>query len=430
MVNQRPAWQTGVRYAVRTDVGLRRMNNQDAYSVGIAGSEEAWLTRGHLFLVADGMGAHAAGELASKLAADTISQTYRKLGDQAPPDALWNAVVEANAVIHARGEANAEFHGMGTTASVLALLPQGALVAHVGDSRVYRLRGNQIEQLTFDHSLVWEMMSSGGNLNLEQAPPLFPKNIITRSLGPSPTVEVDREGPFPVLEGDTFLLCSDGLSGQVNDDELGQILMSLEPEEAVDALVDLANLRGGPDNITAIVIKIVGPGAASTAVESWIAPADQRTPSRGRIAFGVMSVAALVLLLGFTLGRLWIAAGLSLLAAIVFGVLAVLARSATTTEVTQIGPTRYGRAPYRSLRCRPNREFVAQLAEIDRQLRQATIDEGWQVDWRGFEQLESRAEAAAARQDYEDAVGNYCRAISFMMRQLRSQRNRQTRAQD
>ena len=115
----------------------------------------------------------------------------------------------------------------------------------MGDSRAYRLRGSRIEQLTFDHSLVWEMRASG-QFPGGELPSYVTKNIITRSLGPSPTVQVDLEGPDPVEAGDVFLLCSDGLSGQVRDDEIGLILGCLPLEDAVRALVDVACLAAGP----------------------------------------------------------------------------------------------------------------------------------------------------------------------------------------
>src|SRR5207253_8288324 len=117
--------------------------------------------RGHLLMVADGMGAHAAGELASKLAAEGVPHLYRKYTEHSPPDALLRAIRETNLEINRRGMANTDFHNMGTTCSVLVLLPQGALAAHVGDSRIYRLRGDTINQLTFDHSLQWDLKASG-----------------------------------------------------------------------------------------------------------------------------------------------------------------------------------------------------------------------------------------------------------------------------
>src|SRR5437588_4104701 len=122
-----------------------------------AGDLEHWRERGHFSLVADGMGAHAVGELASKLAVDSIPHIYSKYAQDGPITALRKAFVETNVTIHTRGQQNKEFEGMGTTATALLLKPEGAWVAHVGDSRAYRVRGGQIEQLSFDHSLVWEL---------------------------------------------------------------------------------------------------------------------------------------------------------------------------------------------------------------------------------------------------------------------------------
>src|SRR5215475_13977574 len=255
-----------LEYIALSDVGMRRANNQDSHAEVLAPDAEGWRRRGHLFVVCDGMGAHAAGELASKMAADGIPHTYLKLRDFPPADALRRSIEEVNNQIHSRGQANADFQGMGTTASALLLLPQGAVAAQVGDSRVYRLRGKTLEQLTFDHSLVWEM-SAAGQLPKDALPGFVPKNIITRSLGPHASVQVDLEGPFPLEPDDTFLLCSDGLTGQVCDEEIGVLLQSLPPADAAQVLIDLANLRGGPDNITVIIARIKGP--TLTAAGGW-----------------------------------------------------------------------------------------------------------------------------------------------------------------
>src|SRR5262249_1176895 len=157
--------------------------------------------------------------------------------------ALRKAFVEANASIHAKGQQNPEFGGMGTTTTALLLRPEGAWVGHVGDSRAYRIRGSQIEQMSFDHSLVWEMAKRKG-VDPEGLPDI-PSNVIVRSLGPEPLVEVDVEGPHAIKAGDVFLLCSDGLSGQVSDAEIGAVASALPPAEACRVLVDVANLRGG-----------------------------------------------------------------------------------------------------------------------------------------------------------------------------------------
>ena len=154
-------WDPGVVYAEVSDVGMRRANNQDSFVCVPASTADRFHSHGHLFVVADGMGAHAAGELASSMATERIATNYFRSTHPKPGEALRTAVTEANAAIHQRGQNNPEFHNMGTTASSLALLPAGAMVAHVGDSRVYRLRDGVLEQLTFDHSLVWEMEASG-----------------------------------------------------------------------------------------------------------------------------------------------------------------------------------------------------------------------------------------------------------------------------
>jgi protein phosphatase len=261
---------TSLIYCDRTDIGRRRSNNQDSKAVLPPSGSQQYRTRGWLFIVADGMGAHAAGEEASRIAAERVPLVYEKLSGRSPPLALRRSIEQTNAEINAKGEGAAEFKGMGTTCTTLAILPRGALVGHIGDSRAYRIRGTTIDQLSRDHSLVWELESSGG-LTREQAAGAAPKNIITRSMGPHAQVEVDLEGPFAVEEGDVFLLCSDGLSGQVTDEEIGLVTAELEPREAADALIGLALVRGAPDNVT-IVIARAGPeevSKTSSSDEPW-----------------------------------------------------------------------------------------------------------------------------------------------------------------
>src|SRR5258708_22029293 len=132
-----------IEYAALTDIGFRRRNNQDTYAVQIAKDREEWQRRGHLFLVADGMGGHAVGELASKIAADTIPHTYQKSTDEDPAVALKAAVVTANTTINARGEMNRDFTKMGTTCTTLVLSPRGAIIAHDRGSRAYGVRGER-----------------------------------------------------------------------------------------------------------------------------------------------------------------------------------------------------------------------------------------------------------------------------------------------
>ena len=229
-------------------------HNQDAHASHLATDESQWQERGHFFVVADGMGAHAVGELASELAVGIIPHTYHKHVAQLGVPALRTAFVEANASIHAKGQQNPEFGGMGTTTTALVLRPEGAWVGHVGDSRAYRIRQGVIEQMSFDHSLVWEMARRQGVEPQELQG--IPSNVIIRSLGPEPLVQVDIEGPHEIDPGDVYLLCSDGLSGLVSDAEMGAVSSTLPPAEACRFLVDLANMRGGPDNITVVIIRV------------------------------------------------------------------------------------------------------------------------------------------------------------------------------
>ncbi len=170
---------------------------------------DEWHRCGHLFVVADGMGGHAVGDLASRIAVETLPHAYFKQDAPALQNRMRQAICAANKAINDRGRENREFEGMGTTCSVLSLTEGGAIIGHVGDSRVYRVRKGRIEQLTFDHSLQWEMIRLG-RATVENVELFHPRNVITRCLGPDPVVQVDIEGPFSVEAGDHFVLCSDG----------------------------------------------------------------------------------------------------------------------------------------------------------------------------------------------------------------------------
>jgi protein phosphatase len=184
---------------------------------------------------------------------------------------------------------------MGTTCTALALLPRGVLVGHVGDSRAYRIRGTTIDQLSRDHSLAWEMEAH----RPPGADDPIPKNIITRSMGPHPQVNVDLEGPFPVDAGDVFLLCSDGLSGQVADEEIGLLAGSLPPAEAAAALVGLSLVRGAPDNVTVIVARAGDNEASHGGADAVPWPLTEEAPAtsnRPPVPWGLLGVAATSLL--------------------------------------------------------------------------------------------------------------------------------------
>ena len=409
--------QDRLEYASLSDIGLRRSNNQDSLAMMPASSQSLWQQRGDLFVVADGMGAHAAGELASKLSTDTIPLVYHKLVDRPPAEAALAAVEEANAQIHSRGQASVDFRGMGTTTTALVLLPYGALLAHVGDSRAYRLRGNRLEQLTFDHSLVWEMRAAGQLQG--EVPDYVPKNVITRSLGPNPKVQVDLEGPLPVAPGDAFLMCSDGLSGPVKDEELGMILGSMSAAEAVRALVDLANLRGGPDNITVIIAKAVGQAWAQSSSDDMPRPRADLRPVNPMvwIAMGVVALAGL----GLLAMQQFIPAALSLVAAAVLGVGGLIYRQGGEPKGPPLNGQRYGRGPYTAVLCPPSPEFVRHLADTLRELREAATQADMKVDAEALNIMLDRAAAGNQTGDYAQAVRNYCQGISFLVAEFKRQ---------
>jgi protein phosphatase len=377
--------------------------------------------------VADGMGAHAAGELARKIAADTNPFLYRKYREEDAPEALRRSVVETNAEVHRRGQANADFHNMGTTCSALALLPEGALAAHVGDSRIYRLRRGVLEQLTFDHSLVWEMRAAGHLAEGSEAASRLPKNVITRSLGPNPTVEVDLEGPFPLEPGDTFLLCSDGLTGQVADEELAPILANLSPDDAARFLVDLANLRGGPDNITVLIAQVT----TKSAGQNGASPAPRPGAARARRSVhpaiwaisGALLLAALVLPL--------VNGGLTPVALIVglaglFGIGVGLWRTFVPADAMapRSGERRMGHGPYTRASSDKAEQLVARLRETMDELRQAAAEEDWTIDWPPINRRCEAAEKARASRDHQKALQEYSQAISHMMKEIREQRRK------
>jgi protein phosphatase len=352
------------------------------------------------------------------VATDTIALTYSKLRDLPPADALLKATQEANQQIHDRGEADPEFRGMGTTCTVLLLLPQGALVSHVGDSRAYRLRGNRLDQLTFDHSLIWEMRAAGqvGNDEIHE---YIPRNIITRSLGPGPNVQVDLEGPFPIAPGDTFLLCSDGLSGPVEDKEIGLILGAMPPAEAVRALVDLANLRGGPDNITVVVARVKGSPLSSAGGprrESLVPP---RPPGAVHplvwTLLGVFTLAAA----GAAAMQYWGTALLCLAGSVLAGIMALAQRYGPPETNAAVSGRPRGKGPYRSSVCTAEADFVEGLSRIVEELRDAATREDWTVDWSRFNALLSEATAARETANQNQVIQRYFAAISFVMAQLK-----------
>ena len=414
----------GLRCAAVSDIGMRRASNQDSMAVALAGDDRDWRSRGHLFVVADGMGAHAAGELASQIATDSIPHAYQKRPDLPPCESIVAAVHDANSRINAKGSNSVDFHGMGTTCSCLLLLPDGAMAAHVGDSRVYRLRGHAFEQLTFDHSLVWEMAALG-HANEEDVPAYVRKNVITRSLGPHPTVKVDLEGPLPLRAGDRFLLCSDGLTGPLSPQLVGMVLASLPPEDAAQTLVDLANLLGGPDNITVIIAEVADPAMLGQKKDgySW---ADSVTPlangpTKRDWGFIGAFVAALLV------GGIMLARDEMTLALVAAGFAVATLLAWIAPRMKGENPCRgvsghFGKAPYRSYAVAPSPQSIEMLSDVVRQLEDLEAQRSWPFEWKEVHADRVAAHKAIASGDYTAAVVAYSSAVRRLMQAVRAHR--------
>ena len=244
---------TVLRAGSATDVGRVRHTNQD---LALDGPD--------LFAVADGMGGHAGGEVASNLAIETLQNAFAR---HPSADGLRQAINEANAAIWRRSLLDSDLRGMGTTLTAAALVPAGdgqdvVVLANVGDSRAYLYSAGRITQVTADHSLAEEKVRQGELTEAEAA--VHPhRHILTRALGVGPDVAVDL-WEVRLQEGDRLLLCSDGLTNEVEDDQIAQVMGTVpEPNEAADALVALANQHGGADNITAVVVDVLVADEAS-----------------------------------------------------------------------------------------------------------------------------------------------------------------------
>ena len=250
-----------VRFAVASDVGRVRKNNEDSFLADpVLG----------IFIVADGMGGHASGEVASRLAVESLQESIARARKEkesdlpadrtailsSPANLMVNAIRLANQRIYRTSQENKEYKGMGTTLVGVYFSAVPPIVAHVGDSRLYHLRGQTIQQITEDHSWVWEQYKQG--LIAKEAISTSPqKNIVTRALGIEPTVDVEIQD-LEVQQGDFLLLCSDGLSDLVRDEEMLATVSrnSRNLDIHCNDLVHLANSRGGKDNITVLLIQI------------------------------------------------------------------------------------------------------------------------------------------------------------------------------
>lgn len=239
----------------QSDIGCLREVNEDSAAV-VSPSDDCLLRlKGTLAVVADGMGGHTAGEVASRIATDVLGHAYYASHDE-PALALAEAVREANRAIHEAASRNGDLRGMGTTCTALAIVDHNAVYAHVGDSRLYLVRSQRAYQLSEDHSLVMKMVRDGV-LTPDEAREHPERNVILRALGRQPYVEVSCwDEPLPVSAGDRFVLCSDGLYDIVSDEEIAMIACSHSSREGCGRLIALARERGAPDNVSVCLLAI------------------------------------------------------------------------------------------------------------------------------------------------------------------------------
>lgn len=250
---------TEVAASVQTDTGCVREANEDAGRHVAPNDKEVLLQKGTLTIVADGMGGHASGEIAAQMAIELISEIYYSDAQNPPAPALKNAIETASAEIYQTSLTDEKYFGMGTTVVALVVLGETAIAAHVGDSRIYRMSGGEMEMLTLDHSQVMEMVKHG-ILTMDEARNHDDKNVILRAVGTQPAVEAEISAPFIVQPNDEFLLCSDGLSDMLADEEIWEIWTNCrEIHTACERLIEAAKERGGYDNITVGIVRITPP---------------------------------------------------------------------------------------------------------------------------------------------------------------------------
>lgn len=422
-----------VRYAALTDVGVKRSHNQDACAARPAVDAPGYAASGHIFVVADGMGGHAVGEKASAKAVQDIPHLYQKHAHEGVIPALHRAFSETNAGIHAIGQENPEFRGMGTTSTALILRPEGAWVAHVGDSRAYRVRDGVAEQLTFDHSWVWEIAKRQGVDPDDLGD--FKKNVIIRSLGPDPEVEVDIEGPHPLRPGDVFLLCSDGLTGLVTPTEIGAIVSVLPADTAVRLLVHLANLRGGPDNITVMIIRVPGgsqddgktrsdkSGPVARLVRTWnrIIPWPF-TAIGGGCALALLSLlmhqsSVTGAMLLFLVSALIILAGL-------LGLFLQVKKEPSNQPQSDHEQQRTLNI-YKRHRCEVTPELVEKFAEVEKSLTEGMMSQNVPVDWEAHARLLAVAETPGSQPNTPPDFRAHCESLLFLAEAFHKSRHKQ-----
>jgi serine/threonine protein phosphatase PrpC len=246
----------GIEVASLTDVGRQRTNNEDSFLYWEPDSDEEFRRKGRLAVIADGMGGYEGGQEASRLAVETVRHVYEHAFGTDPQAALLEALESAHQTIQRYAVEHPQFHGMGTTCTAVAIVGRQLHFAHVGDSRLYHIRAEAISKLTRDHSYVGRLVESG-IVRSEDAEFHPQRHVLTAALGSGRQVVPHApDHAFPLEEGDTLVLCTDGLWGVVGELDLVRIATSSSPAEACLSLVRMALERGGPDNITVSVLRV------------------------------------------------------------------------------------------------------------------------------------------------------------------------------
>ncbi len=272
-----------IRVVIKTDVGCVRDLNEDSAHWSKPDSETQLAQRGVLVVVCDGMGGHAGGEIASKLAVETIESHYYSASSPVT-NALKESLEAANSAIFNKAKRETQLRGMGTTGTALVLRGDQAYCAHVGDSRLYLVRSGGIYQMSEDHSAVMELVRRG-LLRAEEARNHPQKNVVLRAVGTQPKVEVSVwDEPFPIRKGDRWLLCSDGLSDLVEDSELCDTITNNAIDVAGDLLIALARQRGGHDNITAAIVEVLPLQTLGSETEAMSEVVEATKPASAAVA--------------------------------------------------------------------------------------------------------------------------------------------------
>jgi serine/threonine protein phosphatase PrpC len=257
--------RTGIEVSSQSDIGCLRKNNEDSFGYWEPDDDRQFARKGRLAVVADGMGGYEGGQEASRLAVETLVAAYRDFDGDDPQAALVEALQTAHEQIRQYSFAHPELRGMGTTCTAAAIVRvadggenyDALYYVHVGDTRLYLIRDGQITRVTRDHSYVGRLVESG-MITAEQAETHPQRNILTAALGTNPELIMDSPGrPEPLRPEDVLLICSDGLWGQMRDSEILDAVENKSAERAGRELIDLARERGGPDNITVEILRLL-----------------------------------------------------------------------------------------------------------------------------------------------------------------------------